>query len=331
MIKKTILYFSPIILLIVIWLSISIGTLNISLYTIIEAFVNYNPEDYSHIVIINMRIPRTIIGLIVGVSLSISGVAIQGVTRNPLSDPSILGVNAGAAFGIVLALTFLNITSPAIYIWFSLIGAFLSLFLVLIISGLGGGNNLSPGKLVLSGVVVSSLLNAWISGVLILNQEALDQLRFWLIGSISGRDIENVKLVAPFIIIGLVGIIVLSPHLNILTMGGDKAKSLGMNVKLYRLLLMIFVVLLSSAAVTIAGPIGFIGLAVPHTVRTLVGNDYKKIILFSFLWGPIFLLSSDIIGRVIVMPSEIQTGIITAFIGAPFLIFVARKKNLRFS
>lgn len=331
MIKKTILYISPVILLIVIWLSIRIGTLDISFNTIIEALFNYNPDNYDHIVIRAMRFPRTIIGLIVGISLSISGVAIQGVTRNPLSDPSILGVNAGAAFGIVIALSLFNISSPQIYLWFSLFGAFASLLLVLIISGLGGGSNLSPGKLVLSGVVVSSLLNAWISGVLILNQETLDQVRFWLIGSISGRDSDSVMLVLPFIIIGLVGIIILSPQLNILTMGGDKAKSLGMNIKLYRLLLMICIVLLSSASVTIAGPIGFIGLAVPHSVRTLVGNDYKKIIMFSFLWGPIFLLSSDIIGRVIVMPSEIQTGIITAFIGAPFLIFVARNKKLRFT
>jgi len=308
-------------------LSLRVGSIGITNADALDALFDYSSESYEQTVVRTLRLPRTVIGLGVGAALALAGAAMQAATRNPLADPSILGINNGAAFGVVTAVFFGHLTEPIQFVWFAFAGGFAAAVIVYAIGSVGPGGA-SPVKLALAGVIVSALLSSWLTALLLLDQQTLDVVRFWLAGSLAGRDISIFYTVLPFLAIGIVGTLLIGHQLNILSLGEDTARSLGMRTGLMRLLVAALVVLLAGASVAVAGPIGFVGLAVPHMVRSLSGPDYRWVLAYSLIVGPLLLLSADIAGRVIARPSEIQVGIVTAVLGAPFLIALARQRNV---
>lgn len=313
--------------LLVIFISLRVGSLPVSIYDLWNSIFHFSGDVYEQVVIRTLRVPRTIIGIGVGAALAVSGASMQAITRNPLGGPSILGINNGAGFAIVCAVYLFNIGDPKIYIWFAFLGAIITATLVFGIGSIGR-NGSSPTKLALAGVIISTLLSSWMTAMLLLDKQTLDIVRFWLAGSLSGRDLTTFYTVLPFLIIGITGNMLLANQLNILSLGDETAKGLGMKTNVIRFLIIIFVVLSAGAAVAAAGPIGFIGLAVPHIVRTFSGSDYRWILVFSLILGPIFLIGADILGRILLNPTELQVGIVTAFIGAPFIIVLAQRGKI---
>ena len=308
-------------------MSLRIGSFGVTTADAINAIFSYSPESYEETIVRSLRIPRTVIGLGVGAALGVAGATIQAVTRNPLAGPSILGVNSGAAFGIVTAVFFANLTHPFQFIWFAFAGGLAASLAVYAISSAGQGG-VSPVKLVLGGVVVSAVLSSWLTALLLLDQQTLDIVRFWLAGSLAGRDMDVFFSVLPFLVVGVVCIVLLGNQLNVLSLGEDTARSLGMRTSTVRGLAILLVVILAASSVALAGPIAFVGLAVPHMVRAFSGPDYRWVLVFSLLVGPLLLLGADIVGRVIIRPAEVQVGIITALVGAPFLIVLARQRRI---
>ena len=314
-------------LVVVALLSLRIGSVGIATRDAIDALFNYDPNSYNQTVVRSLRLPRTIIGLGVGSALAVAGAMMQATTRNPLADPSILGVNSGAAFAIVNAIFFFGLTHPYQYVWFAFLGAGIASALVYSIASAGRGGA-TPVKLALAGAVVTALLGSWITALLLLDEQTLDTVRFWLAGSIAGRPSEVVWMVLPFMATGLVGGLLLARQLNVMNLGEDTARALGMHTGRLRLVSALLVVLMTGAAVSAAGPIGFVGLAVPHIVRVFTGPDYRWILAYCIVVGPLLLLSADIAGRVITRPAELQVGIVTAMCGAPFLIAIARQRRV---
>jgi len=306
-------------------LSLRIGSISISTQEAWDALFNYDPTSYNQTVVRTLRLPRTVIALGVGAGLAVAGATMQAVTRNPLAGPSILGVSSGATFAIVTAIYFIGLNSPYEYIWFSFAGALAASTLVFVI-GSAGRDGPSPVKLALAGVVISALLSAWTSALLLLDEQTLDQVRFWLAGSVAGRPLDVFWIVSPFLIGGSIICLFLGHQLNVMNLGEDAARSLGMRTGRTRVICSILVVLITGAAVSAAGPIGFIGLATPHIVRSVVGSDYRWVLPYSVLVGAILLTAADIAGRIVLRPSELQVGIMTALVGAPFLIYLARKR-----
>ncbi len=316
-----------VLLLFVALLSLRIGSADVSNGDALDALFSFDDSSYDQVVVRSLRVPRTLIGLGVGAALAVAGAAMQAVTRNPLAGPSIFGINGGAAFLLTLAVFVGNLTHPMQFIWFAFIGGFGAAALVYAVASAGAGGP-SPVKLALAGVIVSSLLGSWMTAMLLLDEQAFEVVRFWLAGSLAGRDVEVFWWVMPFMIVGVVGIALMSNQLNILALGEDTARALGMRIRLVRFTITFLVVLMTGAAVAAAGPIGFVGLAVPHIVRVVTGPDYRWIVLYCVLVGPLLLLTADVAGRVVARPSELQVGIVTALTGAPFLIFLARQRRI---
>jgi iron complex transport system permease protein len=308
-------------------LSLRIGSVDVNTEDALNALFAYNPTSYEQTVVRSLRLPRTLIGLCVGAALAVAGAIMQAATRNPLAGPSILGVSSGAAFAIVTAVFLGRLTAPLQYVWFAFAGALGASALVYFVGSLGRDGP-SPVKLALAGAIVTALLGAWTTALLLLNQQTLDVVRFWLAGSLSGRDLTVLWTVLPFIVVGLVGGLLFGTQLNILSLGEDTARALGVRTGLVRAACALLVVMLTGAAVAAAGPIGFVGLAVPHLVRAVVGPDYRWVLPYAALVGPGLLLAADILGRVLARPSELQVGIVTAFCGAPFLIYLARQRRV---
>jgi iron complex transport system permease protein len=305
-------------------LSLRIGSLDVSTADAWDAIFHFNPDSYEQTVVRALRVPRTAVALAVGASLAVAGAVMQGVTRNPLADPFILGVSSGASFALVTAIYFLGITAPAGYIWFAFAGALAASVLVLLI-GSAGRDGPTPVKLALAGVVVSAALGAWTSALLLLDEETFDVVRFWVAGSVVNRDMGTFLLVLPFLLGGAFACILLGHQLNVLTMGDETASALGMRAGRTRLICSLLVVVITGAAVAVAGPIGFVGLAIPHMVRAITGPDYRWVLPMSFLFGAIFLVAADIVGRVVAGPGELEVGIVTAFVGAPFMVMLTRR------
>lgn len=306
-------------------LSLRFGSLRISTEDAWNAVFHYDAAVYEQTVVRALRVPRTIIALGVGAGLAVAGTIMQGVTRNPLAGPSILGVSSGASFAITTAIFYLGFTSPGQYVWFAFAGALGASALVFTVGSAGRGGA-SPIKLALAGVVISALLGSWTSTLLLLDQETMDSVRFWLAGSVAGRDLATFWTVAPFLLGGALAGVFLGHQLNVLSMGDDTARALGMHLTRTRLIAATLVVLITGAAVAVAGPIAFVGLATPHIVRAVVGSDYRWVLPYSFIFGAIFLTAADILGRVITSPGELQVGIVTAVLGAPIMIYLARQR-----
>jgi iron complex transport system permease protein len=305
--------------------SIRLGSIDISTADTWNALANFDPLAHEHLVVRSLRLPRTVIALGVGGALAVAGAVMQAVTRNPLADPSILGVSSGATFAVVIAVYYFGLTSPAEYIWFAFFGAMVASLLVFAI-GAAGPDGPTPLKLTLAGVVVSILLGAWTSALLLYDLETIESLRFWMAGSVAGRELDTFWLVSPFLLGGAVACVFMGHQLNVLSLGDDTARALGMNTARTRVICSVLVVLITGAAVSTAGPIAFVGLAVPHMVRSVVGPDYRWILPYSLLSGAILLTIADIGGRVIARPGELPVGIVAALFGAPFMIYLARQR-----
>jgi iron complex transport system permease protein len=310
------------ILSIIAMLSLVVGVKIIPFSKVI-AYMNHNDLDPITSAIITKRIPRTIFGILAGASLATSGALMQSITRNPIADPSILGVNTGASLFVVMGLAFFNITSANQYIWLSIVGAWLTAFFVYAIASMGK-QGATPLKLALSGSAISIALGSFVSTIMLPNNQIMNSFRFWQVGSIGGASMESIKLLLPFFIIGFILSILISQSLDNLALGDELATSLGTNTLLIRILGAFAGVLLCGATTALAGPIGFIGLMVPHIIRSILGNNMKVVLVFSVLIGAIILLGSDIIGRVIGYPSETEVGIVTAILGAPVFITIIR-------
>jgi iron complex transport system permease protein len=309
------------------FLSLAIGARSITVTTVWQAIVDYDPTNTDQLVIMELRLPRTILGVLAGAALGLAGAVMQGVTRNPLADPGILGVNAGAALFVVVAISVFGLTSVLGYVWFAFAGAGIAAAVVYSIASLGR-DGATPIKLALSGAAVSAALGAVTISFLLFDQSTFDRFRFWQVGALAGRDLAVAGQIAPFLIVGSLFALTLGRALNTLSLGEDIARGLGANVALSRALSAVAVVLLCGGATAAAGPIGFLGLTIPHVARMITGPDYRWALPYSMVLAPVLLLSADIIGRVIARPGEVQVGIVTAVIGAPVFIALVRRRKL---
>ncbi|UVI37531.1 iron chelate uptake ABC transporter family permease subunit [Brevibacterium spongiae] len=313
-------------LIAVVTASLAIGARDMPVSEVIGAFFNPSGSD-DQLVVLELRLPRTVLGVLVGMGLGLAGGLIQALTRNPLADPGILGVNAGASLAITIGVAFFGIHSITGYIWFAFAGALIATVGVYIIGSSGRSRSVDPIRLTLAGVAVAAVLTGLTKGILLTNERAFDSFRSWDVGAIAGRDFDTVTAILPFLIIGVVLALGVSHSLNAVALGDDLAASLGTSVNRTRVLSILAVTLLAGAATAAAGPIGFIGLMIPHIARWIVGPDQRWILGYSLVLSPILLLASDVIGRVVMKPGELQVGVVTAFVGAPVLIALVRRKK----
>lgn len=288
----------------------------------------WRPDGSQAAVIIHdYRIPRTLLGLLVGMALGLSGALMQALTRNPLADPGLLGVSLGASTGVVVAIAFFGIGTALGYVWFAFAGAAIASVVVYLL-GSSGRTIATPDRLVVAGAAVTAVLYAFNSAVLLLNPRAFDQFRFWTVGALAGRNHDMVYVVLPFVALGLLIALGLAPSLNALAMGDQVGRALGVNVSRTRALGAVAVMTLCGAATAAAGPIVFVGLVVPHMARFIVGPDQRWVMAYSTLLAPILLIGADVLGRVIGAPGEVQVGIVTAFLGAPLFIVLCSRRKL---
>ncbi|MFT3855232.1 MAG: iron ABC transporter permease [Ilumatobacteraceae bacterium] len=311
----------------VLLLSIAVGSKPIPLRTVIDALLHYDDTVNDHLIIRTLRIPRTMVGLIVGVALGLAGAVMQGVARNPLADPGILGVDAGAALFVVVGIYSFGVATLLGYVWFAFAGAAVASVVVYALGSMGR-EGATPVKLALAGAAVTAFISSITTAILLLDVATLDQFRFWAVGSLAGRSDTIAWQMLPFIAVGSAMALLSGRTLNALALGDDVARSLGQRVGIARALCTVSVVLLVGAATAAAGPIGFVGLTVPHVARAITGPDYRWVLPYSAVLAPILLLSSDIVGRVIARPGEVEVGIVTALVGAPFFIVLVRRRKL---
>ncbi|WP_080516776.1 Fe(3+)-siderophore ABC transporter permease [Dickeya parazeae] len=277
------------------------------------------------IIVLQARLPRTLAGILVGMALGASGAVMQALTRNPLADPGILGVNAGASFAIVLGISVFGITGMASWLGFAWLGVLAASLMVWIIGTLSGGR-VNPIRLTLAGVALSAVLSGFTSSLSLLNPHAFDQLRLWEAGTLDIRSLSNIAWVTPIVLLGCALAFLAARSLNTLSMGDDLATALGTRVGVIRVMAMLSVMLLCGSATALTGPIGFVGLMIPHIARGWAGPDQRWILLYSLLFAPILLLCADIVGRLLVA-GELRVSIVTAFIGAPVLIWLVRQRK----
>lgn len=275
------------------------------------------------LVVLDLRIPRTVAGLVAGVGLGVSGALIQGLTRNPLGDPGILGVDAGAALFVAIGVL-LGARTPVQYLPFAFLGALVVTALVYVIGSAGRGGA-DPVRLTLAGVALAAVLSGITTAMMLLDPVTFRQLRGWNAGSFVERGLDVIMPALPFVLAGVVIALFSARSLNALALGDDLASSLGTRLATTRVLAVVAITLLAGGATAIAGPVGFVGLMVPHIARWIVGPDQRWIVAYSILIAPAVLLTSDVIGRVILWPSDVPVGIVTAFIGAPVLIHLVRR------
>lgn len=309
------------VLLVTVGLSLALGVRGVALSETWRALVDPVTGNVDHQVIRSQRVPRTIIGLLAGVALGLAGVLAQAVTRNPLADPGLLGLNAGASLGIVVAAIAFGVTAPLGAIWFAFVGTTLAALLVFAI---GHGR---PVHLALAGATVTALLTPISTLLLFQDVNALNLLRYWSVGALTGRDIAAAQVLWPFLLAGVAIAAFVAHRLNGLALGDDVATALGQGVNVTRAWAGLSIVLLAGTATALAGPIALVGLAVPHAARRLVGTDYRWVVPVSALLGAQLLLTADIVGR-LVKSDELEAGVVASLIGAPVLIAVARGRRV---
>ena len=302
--------------------SVRFGAARIGTWDVIGAFTDYGGSE-DDLIIRTLRVPRALVAALVGAALAVAGAIIQGLTRNPLADPWILGIEAGAAFAVVCSVFLLGASSLTTYALFAFLGGAIAAVVVYALGTLGG---MSPMKLVVAGAALATLLSSLKTAVLILNQQTLEEIRFWLAGSVAGRDLSLLLQVLPYVGVGLLLAFALGRQITTLTLGDDVATGLGLRTSWLKVLCVVAVVLLAGSAVAIAGPIGFVGLVIPHVARFFVGVDYRWVLPYSALLGAMLLVSADIAARLVLRPQELPVGIMTALVGAPFFIYLARKR-----
>ncbi|WP_405570693.1 iron ABC transporter permease [Streptomyces sp. NBC_01167] len=311
-------------LLFAILLSLAVGARAIAPTAVLDALLHGGHSDDAEVVR-QLRVPRTLIAVMVGAALALAGTVLQGITRNPIADPGILGISQGASVGVVLAIAFAGIHTLTGYVWFAFAGAALASVAVYAIAASGRGGA-TPVKLALGGAAINALLVSVTMAVLTTKAATLEEFRFWQVGSVAGRDAEVVGQVWPFLLVGTVMVVSVARGLDALALGEDVAKGLGQNVATVRIVGGVGATVLTGVAVAAAGPIAFVGLAVPHIARAIVGGDHRRLLPMAALIGPVMLLVSDVIGRIVFPPGEIPAGVITALIGVPFLVALVRRK-----
>ena len=309
------------------FLSLAVGSRGSSTTAAWRVLTAFDPTDTDQLVIADLRVPRTLLGLLAGAALGLAGTLLQGVTRNPLADPGILGVNAGAALCVVIGITVFGVTGTSGYLWFAFAGAGGAALVVYAVAA-RGRDGATPVKLALAGAAVSAGCVAVTTSFLLVDRATFDQFRFWQVGALSGRGGEAVAAVAPFLLVGCVAALLLGRVLNTLALGDDVARGLGANVGLSRGLGAVTVVLLCGGATAACGPIGFVGLTIPHLARMLVGPDYRWVLPYAMVLAPGLLLAADVLGRVVARPGEVQVGIVTALVGAPVFIALVRRSRV---
>ncbi|WP_409367289.1 FecCD family ABC transporter permease [Lysinibacillus sp. 38-6] len=322
--KRSVLIICCVLLIIAFILSVALGQTSIPFQLVYDAFFNYDASNSEHVIIRTSRFTRAVVATVVGASLAIAGALMRALTRNPLAAPDILGVNAGALFFIVCAITFFSMDSLSHYMWVAFLGAGIAGVLVFFLGSLGR-DGLTPIKIVLAGAAISALFISFTQGLLVIDEQGIQSVLFWLAGSVSGRNLDMLLPVLPFIVLGGSFAFFMGRSINILQSGDDIAKGLGQRTILTKVVMGIIVILLAGGSVAVAGSIGFIGLIVPHMAMGLVGTDYRWIIPFSAVIGSTLLLLADIAARFVIMPLEMPIGVMTAFIGAPFFIYIARR------
>ena len=316
------------VLLVMIVASLALGARAIAPSVIVDAFLRPDPALADHVVVLSQRVPRTVIGVVAGAALALAGTLMQGLTRNPLADPGLLGINAGASVAVLVAITLLGVTNPGGFVWFAFGGAAVAAVAVAVIGSRGpdGGN---PAKLALTGAAITAGLTAVTMLVLTTSTLAFDTFRYWSVGGLTSRGLDAVVAVLVPILIGAVIAFSSGRGLDLIALGESTAAGLGHNVARTRWLGIVATVLLCGGATAIAGPIVFLGLLVPHALRALVGDDYRRLLLIGAPVGAAVLLLADVVGRFIGSPGEIQAGVVVAFVGAPVLIaLVLRKKQV---
>ncbi len=314
-------------ILAILW-SITLGAANITPDTVFQALLHFDSAQYSHVIIQTVRLPRVLSGVVVGAALAASGAMMQGLTRNPLADSGILGIQSGAAFAVVLTIIFLGNPPLSVYAVAAFIGAGIAATLVYAFASMGR-SGATPLKLTLAGVILTAFASSFTTAILIRNRETLDKIRFWTAGSLSGREMPLLFQITPYLFVGLIGGMLISRQITTISLGDDVAKGLGQNTARVKVLAAVIIVLMAGGSVALTGPIGFVGLIVPHFVRVLVGVDYRWIIPYSAIFGGILVTVADVGARIVIRPQELPVGVVMAVLGAPFFIWLIRSRVKR--
>ena len=307
-------------------LSLAVGARSIPLGEVVDA-LRHGGDSRNATVVLDVRIPRTLLGVTVGVALGVAGALMQALTRNPIADPGLLGVNAGAAAAVVIAISALGLTGTTAYVWFAFLGAALASIAVYAIGSAGRGGA-TPVRLALAGTALSAALTSVIYGITLTDEKLLQAYNFWSVGALSGRGRSELIGIVPFVAAGALVAVLLARSLNALALGDDAARSLGAKVVRTRVSGALAITLLCGAATAAAGPIYFLGLTVPHAARAICGPDQRWVLAYSAVFGAALLLVADVIGRVVVRPSELQAGLMLAVVGAPMFIALVRTKRI---
>lgn len=318
---------SIILLCVSILASLAFGSRTVGWNELVDGLFHPAVQSYEADVV-RQRIVRTVFSFMCGAALGVSGALMQSVTRNPIADPSILGVNTGAALFVVCGISFFNISSANEYIWFALAGAIITAIFVFGIGSMGSGGA-TPLKLVLAGAATSAALSSLVMAIMIPRSNVMDQFRFWQVGSVGAGNMNSIYTFIPFFLIGIIIALISASSLNALALGDEMATGLGVRTGVLKLVASFAGVLLCGVTTALAGPIGFIGLLAPHLIRLILGSDQRYVIPMSALSGAIILTFSDVCGRLIGSPGELEVGIVTAFIGAPILILLTMKAKVR--
>lgn len=308
-------------------LSISFGAAKIEFLKAWEAIFSFNSNLLEHQVIREIRLPRTIADIIVGISFALAGAIMQGITRNPLADSGLLGINSGAGVALALCMAFLSGSSYTIKIIFSFMGAGIGVLITYVVSSSKLGT-VSPERLILAGASVSLLFLA-LSQFIAITFNIGQQLTFWNVGGVAGVGFKELGFVSPWFIVALIGSILIAPSITVLTLGEEIAKGLGQNTYIVKIISIVIVLILAALAVSLVGPVGFVGLIIPHVVRSFVGSDYRYIIPCCVVYGGAFMVIADLVGRIINEPYETPLGIIFALIGVPFFLYIAREEGVK--
>jgi iron complex transport system permease protein len=324
--RITILVVAAVLLVAAIGLSLFVGSGDIAPSRVIEALTSAGTST-EDLLIRDFRVPRTVLALLIGLSLGLAGVAMQALTRNPLADPGILGVNAGAYFAVVIGAAFFGAGGVGGQVFWGIAGAGVVAVAVYALATTGRAAG-TVVKLVLSGVAVGAVLSGFSRAITLTDPTVFDRIRFWSLGSLQGRQWDTVQAVWIPIVVGTVAVVLLARSLNALTMGEEVARALGTNIPLVRGVAFAAITVLCGAATAAAGPLVFVGLVVPFIARFIIGVDHRWIVAFTVLAGPLLVVLSDVLGRVLVS-SELPVGVVTAFLGAPVMILLVRRSSLR--
>lgn len=303
--------------------SIAFGVTNIPIPTVWESFISFNGSN-EHLIINTARLPRALIAAAVGASLAVAGAVMQVITRNPIASPSTLGVNSGASFFIVMAAGWLGVSGLQTFTWIALIGAAVSGGIVLMLGSIGK-DGMTPVKITLAGAAMAAFFHSLTQGLMLSDGKMFDQVLVWLVGSVAGREMAQLTAVWPYMAAGMAIAFLLSRQLNVLSMGDEIAQGLGQKIAYTRLMSAAAIILLAGGAVAAAGPIAFVGIIIPHIVKYWVGNNYRWILPYSAVLGALLLVAADLGSRYIAMPKEVPVGVVTAVIGVPFFVYIARK------